>query len=367
MSLGVLALPQAVAVMRLIPGLLIILILSILAGYTGLASFADARGIIGGTFGSRLVAVSQCLLLIFIMVAHILSFSIALNVIIDHSQCTVIFMILGSIVCFILGLPRTLKGVSFLSIFSCISIITAVTVITVALGISNPDAGDIKIVQAHLSTTTYLNPVMNIILAFSGHVAFFGLISKMKQPRDFPKLLVAMQTLAVTFYTIIAAVICYFADSLISSPALDSASPLVRKIGFGIALPTMVIAGVIYGSVVSKFIYLRLWKGTNVVHEKTVKSVESWVAICAITWFVAWVIAEAIPKLNLLLGLIGALFGSWFSYSIPTVLWLYMNYQNWTKNRRNLSIALLNASFLVLGIGICISGLYSSGYALAHG
>jgi hypothetical protein len=39
----------------------------------------------------------------------------------------------------------------------------------------------------------------------------------------------------------------------------------------------------------------------------------SWVAICAASWVVAWAIAEAVPNFNLLLGLIAALFCSWFS------------------------------------------------------
>jgi hypothetical protein len=122
-----------------------------------------------------------------------------------------------------------------------------------------------------------------------------------------------MQILAVTFYLLISAVIYYYAGPLVASPALGSASPLVRKIAFGIALPTIVVAGVVNGSVACKYIYLRIWSGTNVVHQNSFKSIGSWVAICAASWVVAWAIAEAVPNFNLLLGLIAALFCSWFS------------------------------------------------------
>jgi hypothetical protein len=63
------------------------------------------------------MAVSQVLVLVFIMAAHVLSFAVAMNVMTDHSMCTVAFAAMGFVICFVLGLPRTLKGVSYLSIF----------------------------------------------------------------------------------------------------------------------------------------------------------------------------------------------------------------------------------------------------------
>jgi hypothetical protein len=113
-----------------------------------------------------------------------------------------------------------------------------------------------------------------------------------------------MQTLAITFYMVIAAVIYYYAGEHVASPALGSASPIVRKIAFGIALPTIVVAGVINGSVACKYIYIRVWAGTDVIHHKSFKSIGSWVGICAVAWFVSWIIAESIPNFNSLLALI---------------------------------------------------------------
>jgi hypothetical protein len=112
---------------------------------------------------------------------------------------------------------------------------------------------------------------------------------------------------------LISVVIYSYAGPLVASPALGSASPQITKVAFGIALLTILVAGVVNGAVACKYIYLRMWKGTNVVHQNTLKSIGSWVAICAAAWIVSWVLAEAIPNFDLFLGLIGALFGSWFS------------------------------------------------------
>lgn len=190
-----------------------------------------------------------------------------------------------------------------------------------------------------------------------------------------------MQIIAVSFYMLISALIYYFAGPHVSSPALGSASTLVRKISFGIALPTVIVAGVINGSVACKYIYIRLWKGSetrnggvNVIHQNSWRSLGSWTGICAAVWVLSWVIAEAIPSFNLLLGLIAALFCSWFSCkclprlapamqsreaetdvgldTLPGFLWIYMNKGRLLESRRKIALTVLNVGISSLGIAI---------------
>jgi hypothetical protein len=128
-SLGVLALPQALAILGLVPGLLCIFFLGLIATYTGwvigefklahpsVQSFADCGMLIAGPIGRDVLAVGQVLILVFIMGAHVLSFSIAMNAITGHVICTIWWNVIGLVLCFGLGLPRTFKKVSFLSIF----------------------------------------------------------------------------------------------------------------------------------------------------------------------------------------------------------------------------------------------------------
>ncbi|KAF2710640.1 hypothetical protein K504DRAFT_377543 [Pleomassaria siparia CBS 279.74] len=380
-SLGVLALPQTIAILGFVPGLLLILLLGLLATYTGyvcgqfkqkypqVQSFADCGEMIAGPIGREVMAVSQILLLVFIMAAHVLSFSIALNAITDHATCTVTYAVVGLIVCFLLGLPRTLKNVSYASIFSCISVIVAVTVAMAAIAVSKPDMGHSYAVGPNLPVVKGLGPVMNIVLAFTGHVAFFGFIAELKDPKDFPKALAFLQITAVTFYLIISAVIYYYAGPSVASPALGSASPLIRKITYGIALPTIVIAGVVNGSVACKYIYVRMWKDSkdDVIHQNNLKSIGSWVAVCAVLWIASFVIAEAIPNFNLLLGLIAALFCSWFSYGLPGYLWLYMNRGQLFSTKKKAALTILNTGIFLLGAAMCILGMWSSGWELSGG
>lgn len=208
----------------------------------------------------------------------------------------------------------------------------------------------------------------------AGHVAFFSFHAELKNPHDFKKALFLEQGIAVTFYMLISVVIYYFAGPLVASPALGSASPFVTKIAFGIALPTIIVAGVVNGSVACKYIYFRIWSGTDVAHQKSFKSVGSWYALCAGAWILSWVLAESIPNFNLFLSLIGALFGSLFSCelllwlqtecrlthdsdALPPVLSLYQHRGKWFTTKRKGAWMLLN--FAVVALGSAIVNLHS--------
>ncbi|CAN9411033.1 unnamed protein product [Alternaria alternata] len=350
-SLGVLALPQALAILGLVPGLLCICFLGIIATYTGyligefklahpsVTCYADCGMLIGGPIGREVLAVGQELVLIFIMGAHILTFGVALNAMTDHGACTIIFNVIGLIISFLFGLPRTFKNISYFSYFF--------TTTVIAISIQKPDTGNIVAVRPDVTLVKGLAPVMNIVLAFTGHVAFFSFQSELEDPRDFRKALILEQGIAVTFYMLISVIMYYHAGPSVASPALGSASPLVSKVCFGIALPTIIVAGVVNGSVATKYIYFRVWKGTSVAHANSWLSLGSWGAICTGAWLISWILAEAVPNFTLLLGLMGALFGSWFSYALPPLMWLWHN----RKNR-----------VLVFGLG-----MWSSGWALNYG
>ena len=52
-------------------------------------------------------------------------------------------------------------------------------------------------------------------------------------------------------------------------------------------------------------------------------------AINALLWVVAWLIAEGVPVFNDLLGLAGALFASWFTFGLSGMFWFNLNRRRW--------------------------------------
>jgi hypothetical protein len=73
----------------------------------------------------------------------------------------------------------------------------------------------------------------------AGHVAFFGFISEMKVPTDYPKTLYMLQFTDTVMYLVAAVVIYRYGGTGVASPALGSTGPLMSKIAYGIAIPTV--------------------------------------------------------------------------------------------------------------------------------
>jgi hypothetical protein len=64
-------------------------------------------------------------------------------------------------------------------------------------------------------------------------------MAELKDPRDFPKALALLQTIDMTLYIIAGTVIYRYAGADVTSPALGSAGPLISRIAYGVALPTV--------------------------------------------------------------------------------------------------------------------------------
>ena len=84
--------------------------------YPHIHNLADAGEILLGRFGRELFGLGQILFSIFIMGSHIVTFSTMLNTITDHGTCSIVFGIVGMIVCLLLSLPRTIKNMTYISV-----------------------------------------------------------------------------------------------------------------------------------------------------------------------------------------------------------------------------------------------------------
>ncbi|CRG83253.1 N amino acid transport system protein [Talaromyces islandicus] len=370
-SLGILSLPAAISQLGLVPGLVIMIGMGILASYNGyvigqikwrfpqISSMSDAGEILMGAFGREFFGIIQLLLLIFIMASHILTFTIAFNVITAHATCSIVFGIITTAISLILSVPRTLRNISWLSIVSFISILSAVILTMITVAIKRPDS----VVQAVASPdlVTGFGAVTNIVFAYASHNAFFTFIAELSDPREFPKALALLQSVDISLYVVASVVIYYYAGVDVTSPAIGSAGAVAAKIAYGISLPTILIAGVINGHIAAKSIYLRIFAGTDRIHKRDWTAVLSWIGIMLLLWIIAWIIAESIPIFGDLLGLIASLFLSWFTFGLPSAFWFYMNKGLWFTSARKIFLSCVNMSSLVIGCTVCILGLYSSG------
>ncbi|KAI6938334.1 hypothetical protein KC355_g15760, partial [Hortaea werneckii] len=234
-SLGILSLPSALATLGYVPGVLLILTLGLLSWYTGtiifhlkmrhfdsIHSYADIFALWLGRPGRWSGEVATNLMLVFIVAAHIVTFSVMMNVLTEG------------------------KGMSCLSIL----LATFTALISNALTNPHPLPTSYAIIPSTLPEQTTLPQralsLSTLILAYNGQIAYPTLLTEMHSPhRDFPKALTFLILTTTTLYILTATLIYHYAGTTVASPALGSAPPLGRKIAYGLAIPTIVVAGVI--------------------------------------------------------------------------------------------------------------------------
>lgn len=276
-----------------------------------------------GRFGRQFLGIAQLVFYVFVMGSHVLTFSIMMNVLTDHGSCTLLYSALGLLVSCILTLPRRLEKLSHLSSVSFISIVTAVLVTMVSVVISEGGPNQILLFSPAPALHDACLAIANIVFAYAGHVAFFTMFSELQDINDFPRALALLQISEMVLYTITAIVIYAYVGPSVMSPALNSAGKLFRKISYGIAIPTVcvsrsqcgyrlscmltwikiVIGGVVNAHVGVKFIYVRFLGGSKAMHTPSIVGRVAWAAICVVLWIISWIIAEAIPVFNDVLGL----------------------------------------------------------------
>jgi uncharacterized membrane protein len=206
--------------------------------YPQVHSMGDAGELLLGPIGREIFYVGQLLFIIFLMASHILTFSVLLNTITNHGTCTIVFGVVGLIVSFLGALPRTAEKVFWMSTISALSILIATIVTMVAIGVQAPDNVQNDITTSPSFTDAFL-AVTNIVFAFIAHVSFFGIMSEMQDPKEFPKSLAMLQVVDTIMYIVTAMVIYCYAGPDVSSPALSSAGPLMKKVAYGLAIPTV--------------------------------------------------------------------------------------------------------------------------------
>lgn len=188
---------------------------------------------------------------------------------------------------------------------------------------------------------------LNIMFSLSGHIAFFGFQSELADPRDFTKALFLLQGFDISFLLVVAVVIYRYAGANVQSPALLSTSPTVAKVAFGLALGTIVIAGVVLGHTAVKYVYVRIFRGTRYLNSNSLVSNGTWALLALVAWALAWVIAEAIPVFNNFLGLLASAFSCWFSFGLEGLFYFSMNKGRLFENVWRTLLTLFNVFLIV--------------------
>ncbi|KAJ9111620.1 hypothetical protein QFC22_006493 [Naganishia vaughanmartiniae] len=197
-------------------------------------SVADVGYMIGGRVGREFIAIAYWLYMTCVVGSGLLS-SIALNAISTHGTCTAVFVAVSAVAVFLLASIQTLEKLSFVGWVGSVLIVTIAVTITerpAAAPQSGPYDIDI-LIFGKPSFASAMGAVGQLLFAWAGTPAMFGLIAEMRRPQDFTKALLACQTVMVSLYLAVAIVVYYYCGQYVASPALGSAGPMIKKIAYG--------------------------------------------------------------------------------------------------------------------------------------
>lgn len=187
---------------------------------------------------------------IFVCGSAMLSISIALNALSLHGACTAVFVVVAAIIGFIFASIQTLGRISWLAWVGVVCIITAIFTVTIAVGVQDrpslaPKEGHWKS-DYHLvgnpSFTEAIAACSALVFSYAGTPGFFSIAAEMRDPRHYTKALVICQSVVTITYIVIGVVVYYYCGSFVASPALGSAGPLLKRIGYGLALPGLSVS-----------------------------------------------------------------------------------------------------------------------------
>ncbi|KAA1468635.1 hypothetical protein DENSPDRAFT_863722 [Dentipellis sp. KUC8613] len=371
-SNGMLSLPNAVAVIGLVPSVILTVFLGIFGLFTAkllidfklnhpeVHNMGDAGFIIFGSIGREVLSLGTVIFSICALGSELLSGQQALSTLSNNGLCSVYLVLIFTVATFIVALPRTfdrLSGLGFISV--ALIIITAV--VAMAGAGTNPVPG--RLVQATVKTNferAFL-AITGPVFAYAGHFMFFFLISEMRRPQDAMKAAWCLQVSATTLYVVFSVTVYVYIGSTVQSPALFSLPEKWSKASFALGMVNFLLAGALCTHTASKLVFIRFFRHSRHVYSHTLLGWTVWIALCFLTCASAFILAVAVPIFSDLIGIAAALFASWYTYGLGGFFWMHDVYHlegglsGWKRRPVGTMLAILT---ILAGAFICVAGTY---------
>ena len=305
-----------------------------------------------------------------------LSISISLNAMSLHATCTQVFVVVALIICFGLASIQTLDRVSYIGWIGLVSIMGAILTLAVSVGVEDrpaaaPQTGPWEknlLIVAQPTFAQAMNVVGTLIFAYGSTSGYMNVGAEMRDPRLFSRATLVAQGALTAVYVALGLVVYYYCGQYVASPALGSAGSLMKRICYGIALPGLLVSGLLFTHLPAKYVFVRLLRGSHHLSRNTVTHWVAWLGSVAFTAILSYVIASAIPFFNDLISLVGAIFGTAFCLSLEGAMYIHLvwpAYRNSELRTRWFWLAVgFNAFLVLLGFFVMVGGTYASVLAI---
>lgn len=305
---------------------------------------------------------------------HVFTGAKILNTLSDHSACSVVFSVIATLMGIVISAPRTLKHVSYMSVFSAACMGIAILLFMIFAGIEKaplmgyggdyPTLGPVKSYAFPPAGTTFvaaMNAVLNITFLWVPQILFPTMISEMEKPQDFPKALAVLAGVSGFLFIVPPSVGFRYLGQYSTAPAFGSLGNMAfikGSVAF-VIVPTLVI-GSIYANISAKFVYHRVMGKSHHAHSNTVLGWGVWAAMIMSIWVIAFIFAEIVPSMGDFLSLLGAAFDSFFGFIFFAVAYYHMYKGQFFAGAGRSVMTIVH--IIVMGVGLFLlgPGLYAA-------
>ncbi|BGP17044.1 hypothetical protein JCM10213v2_005053 [Rhodosporidiobolus nylandii] len=371
-GLGVLSIPSVFHSLGLGPGIIILLTVAGLTTWTDYYiagpwkrkhpqcySVSDAGYIMWGPVGREICSIAYMLFLLFVVGAALVGLSTALNAISLHATCTAVWVVVAAAVTYPFASLRTLGSVKWVGWVGLVSMVVSIMLVTIAVGAGGrpspaPQEGpwDKGLVYwGNPSFSDAMNAIANLVLSFAGTSTYLPMVSEMRQPRHSTRAVLVSQSFITAFYLTVGIVVYMYAGQYVASPALGTAGVLIKRVAYGLALPGLLAAAIIYLHLPAKFIFVRVLRGSRHMTESTPTHWLVWLGCTFGCLLFSYIVASAIPVFGGLVGLI-----------VFDNLSRLRNKE--LRNAKIIALAVLNGFIVVAGSFIMVAGTYGAAVAI---
>lgn len=320
-------------------------------------------GVVWGPIGRELVGVMFVIAFIFCTGSSIVAISIGLNALSEHGACSVAFTFVGTVLTVMFSCIRTWGKMTWPLLIGFISVMAGVLVVVVGVTTLDrpaaaPQTGPYELGFYAIGSPDFISGVTaacTIMVSSCGSPGYLPVIAEMKRPKDFKKAAIIVAITVGSVYLSFSMVLYKWCGQWIASPSLGSAGPLLKKVSYGVALPSLVVSAGIFNHTSAKYVFVRLLRNTNHLQSNSMVHWSTWIGCNAAVGILSFILAEAIPVFNFILSLEAALFFAPMSLMFPALFWMYDHKGHRTGTMKQKvfftfnCLVVLIAAFLVVG------------------
>lgn len=377
---GVLSIPAALGVVGFGPGLVLIALWSAMTMYyahvmfqfrmefRGVHNIVDASMLMGGPIAREVATVLFLLTWILATGSGFIGLSQGLRVLANGKGCTIMWTAVAAVATGVLSSIRTLGKLAILTWIGFASIFTAVFILVVGVTIVDRPAAAPQTGPYDLGVVSVGNPgfvsglvaALNLFSGFGSTSTFMPVIAEMRAPKTFPKALFISQGFLVACYISFGMVVYMYCGVYIASPSLASAGGTLEKVAYGVSIPGFMMTSTLWVHVAAKFLFVRILRTSEHLQKNSLTHWVTWLSSTIGLTILSFLIAEAVPFFNYILGFIGSICCAPTCLVIPAFMGLYLRKGDYTSSKRVMALCAVHCITIVGGTFMAIAGTYTT-------